>query len=111
VAFPHLIWGGPGSDQLEGSTGRDSFRPGPGNDVVDGRGGVDTLDLSDSRHPVDVDLPAGKVHGSGMDEVARVENVIGSRNADSIKGSASTNIVDAGNGADTVESLGGDDLG
>ena len=93
-----------GSDLLSGGAGDDKLAPGGRADEVLGDLGSDTLILEKSRNPVTVDLLAGTSRGQGepVDTLTAVENVIGSRFADTLIGSSTDNVLDGGKGDDAL---------
>lgn len=104
-----IISGGEGNDTLFGEAGNDTFIGGDGDDTLIGGtstvtdSGVDTADYSGTLYfGVNVDLSLGTASGStiGNDSLFGIENVIGSAQADILKG---------GSGVNTLSGLGGDD--
>jgi RTX calcium-binding nonapeptide repeat (4 copies) len=110
------LGGGPGSDRLVGSEGRDDgLFGGPGADRIEGRGGDDALegdgatvnddvlnggagsDLVDYRlraEPVTVDLAAGVGGAPGeQDQLISIENADGGSASDDLYGDAGPNIL------------------
>jgi RTX calcium-binding nonapeptide repeat (4 copies) len=110
------LGGGPGSDRLVGSEGRDDgLFGGPGADRIEGRGGDDALegddatvnddvldggagsDLIDYRlraEPVTVDLAAGVGGAAGeRDHLISIENAGGGSASDDLHGDAGPNIL------------------
>jgi RTX calcium-binding nonapeptide repeat (4 copies) len=113
------LGGGPGSDRLVGSEGRDDgLFGGPGADRIEGRGGDDALegdgatvdhdvldggagrDAVDYRlrpEPVTVDLAAGVGGGAGeRDQLISIENARGGGGSDDLYGDAGPNILGEG---------------
>ena len=97
--------GGPGNDRLVGGYGADVLVGGPGTDTVDYSNvlfsGV-TANLSDGTAE-----GAWRANGDTFDSI---ENLIGSRQADTLIGDAGNNVLEGGAGADTLEGGSGDDL-
>jgi Ca2+-binding RTX toxin-like protein len=104
-----IINGGEGNDTLFGEEGNDTFVGGEGDDTLIGGtstvadSGIDTADYSGTLYfGVNVDLSSGTASGStiGSDLLYGIENVIGSAQADTLKG---------GTGVNTLSGLGGND--
>lgn len=100
---------GAGRDQVDGGTGRDRLISGLGDDVVLGGRGTDTISFAGARRAVTINLSRRYSTGEGEDVVKQVENILGTRHADSITGSVITNLVVGGRGRDTMVGRGGDD--
>ncbi len=123
------IKGSAGNDNLIGGNGADTLYGAAGNDLLDPQGqadtvvgglGNDTITVKGSTTPVTVDLAMGTATGQlgTVDTVTQVENVVGSRFADTLIGTAGPNrleglggddIVTGAAGADTLLGLGGND--
>jgi Ca2+-binding RTX toxin-like protein len=111
------IWATDFSDKLKGSAGDDTFYTGDGYDEIVGRGGKDTVSyyydrpLSDRPHGIDADLLRGTIFDMKYytDFVQTVENVIGSRLDDDIRGTNYVNVLDGSHGDDLVKGRGGSD--
>jgi Ca2+-binding RTX toxin-like protein len=120
--------GGAGNDSIRGGKGADSIDAGAGNDLielndgtsfngadtVDGGIGIDTLDLLSARSGLDVDLSAGTITGGGWDSggtirVVNVETVFGGWHDDRLVGDGAANLLDARDGADSLDGGGGND--
>jgi Ca2+-binding RTX toxin-like protein/subtilisin-like proprotein convertase family protein len=111
-----------GNDTLEGGLGVDTVEGGKGNDtlIVDREtlqfavnfldGGDDSDTLSFVRHVrssgVTVDLSTGQY---GSTRFINVENIIGTRGPDDLKGDSKANTLDGRGFADTMTGRGGDD--
>jgi Ca2+-binding RTX toxin-like protein len=90
-------------------------------DRISGSAGEDLIDYSRSDHALTIDIAAGKItalFGGGLDEVlhygtvayvSNIEDVIGSRYSDTIKGTNGDNIIEGGAGADKIAGLDGRD--
>ena len=113
------ITGGAGKDFLSGGAGDDWLTPGSDRDEVDGGAGTDTVDYGASGAGVTIDLrvAAGKFLApeaaggdAARDNILNVENVIGSRFADRIRGDAGANLIEGGAGADVLSGEGGFDI-
>jgi Ca2+-binding RTX toxin-like protein len=116
---PDVICGLGGNDVIDGMGGNDILLGGPGNDRLIGGPGDDTLDGGDGRDTasyapaptgVTVNLLTGTASGHGNDSLVAVEDVIGSRFADSITGEGKGNRLRAGGGNDAVHGQGGNDI-
>jgi Ca2+-binding RTX toxin-like protein len=111
--FGDILYGGAGDDRMRGSKGGcpddDRFFPGPGDDVMHGGEG-DEVRYTESAHGVNVDLGSGRASGEGNDVIRGVPNVFGSRYADVLIGTRTTNSLDGGPGADTLRGRGGIDF-
>ncbi len=127
TAKADVLEGNGGQNTLNGLGGDDVLRGGIGSDVIVGDAGADTIDCDDEGRTsgVSVDLTTGAGCDPG-ESVNTVENVTGSRLSDMISVGAGDNRVsglpgddfihsagttsdtlDGGSGADTVEDLGG----
>ena len=106
--------GGDGNDHLWGNSGTDIYKGGAGNDTIyaskddtniDGGDGIDTLSyarLEDDPGPIVL-----------SDSTINIENVIGSQDDDMITGDANNNVIEGGEGGDTMTgggSMDGDTL-
>jgi Ca2+-binding RTX toxin-like protein len=84
-------------------------------DILDGRGGNDTASYSMSPQGVSVDLAlrqqstSNNGHASG-DTLISIENLIGSRHNDTLKGNNDHNRLEGGGGNDTLTGGGGKDI-
>ena len=111
-AFFDFIRAGAGDDAINAGTGNDVIVGGGGADKIDGGEGTDTVDFSTAaannslgfQDGVSVDLH----HGVGNwgeaqgDTYVSIENVIGTRYDDAIRGNAGNNVLSAGSGDDNV---------
>lgn len=106
-----LLDGGSGNDRLDGGGNTDTLVPGTGVDLVVGAGGSDTVSYAASNSAVSVDLRPtnGFATGQGRDTINGVENVTGSRFADTVRGSNLANLLRLGAGADRGYGYGGAD--
>jgi len=107
-------------DRLTGNAGVNRLEGGGGNDVLEGRAGADTLlggdgidtaSYSASSAPVRVDLSLGTGLGGDAegDTLSSIENLIGSRFADTLIGDNGDNVLAGGLGADVLAGQGGSD--
>jgi Ca2+-binding RTX toxin-like protein len=132
----NVIAGGGGSDILKGGAGNDTFLmgtgPGPDMVTIDGEGGVDTVDFSNGGStlvsgpnwnlgwsvPLFIKLAGGvnsDTCGSTVTTVdyclvKNVENVIGSKGANTIDGDTGDNRLEGGPANDTINGGGGNDV-
>jgi Ca2+-binding RTX toxin-like protein len=116
-------WGGAGTDTLfnfeaiAGSAYGDSLIGdgtnniligGAGDDLLDGGDGLDAASYSDAPAGVQVDLTIGRsTGGAGNDQLARIEQLIGSAFDDSLLGDANANTLIGNAGADTLNGAAG----
>ncbi|WP_305883677.1 calcium-binding protein [Alsobacter ponti] len=111
--FADTLAGSSGGSTLVGRGGDDSLLAGTGQGSIDGGADTDTLSYALVGAGIAVDLAAGKTtwvsNGAAKDDVAGVENVIGSRFGDRLAGDAAANVLTGGLGADTLAGGGGDD--
>ncbi len=98
--------GASGADRLRGRQGRDLLESRGDDDAVNGGRGVDTVTFTSA---VTVDLIAGTASGQSTDALHKVENVVGSSQADRLTGSGAANVLRGGGGDDVISGLGGDD--
>jgi Ca2+-binding RTX toxin-like protein len=111
--------GGPGADSVLGGPGIDNADGGPGDfDIVRGDSGTDALSggggdddivsyASATRGGIEVDLASNRAKGDGHDSLSGFEDVVGSPQADTLRGDGSANRLDGGVGNDTLDSGGG----
>lgn len=105
-----ILRGGLGNDTLDGWVGNDSLEGGPGNDTLLGAAGIDKALYSTATSAVTADLGAGSASGgAGTDFLNQVEQLVGSRFNDVLRGSPSNNLVQAGDGNDRLLGLEGVD--
>lgn len=123
------LYGGEDRDTLKGEAGDDTLVGGEGNDILDGGEGSDTADYGKEFNAnlggddgsatvgsgVEVDLAGGSaVDTYGDDDTLKdIENVVGTLEADDIKGDSGSNVIE-GNGApdntnDKLDGRGGED--
>src|SRR5262245_34841451 len=98
------------SAPLNGGTEGDALFGAGGGSSFDGGAGVDTVNYTASG-AIDADLGAGTVShpAAQVDQIAEVENVTGSPQADQITGDAGPNVLLGGDAADVLAGGGGDD--
>ena len=93
--------GNNGANQIFGGAGNDTISGGAGADVIDGGEGSDTVDYSSAVAGVTVNLATGA--NSDGDTLVSIENVKGSKFNDVISGDVQANILDGGDGFDTLD--------
>jgi Ca2+-binding RTX toxin-like protein len=111
------------NDTLTGSTKLwfESFNGGTGNDVINGGTITDTLALRNSNRAafntvavgVNVDLQAGTATGQGSDTLVNINQVRGSGEDDTLRGSNGTvitEVLEGMNGNDVIDGRGGLDM-
>jgi len=109
-----IIHGDYRSNKIEALDGDDSIGGGAGSDTLDGGDGNDWALYSRSSSGVTVDLRSATQVGGNWgdaagDQLISIENVLGSRRADSLTGDGSDNILEGGDGADTLDGQSGRD--
>ena len=111
------LFGGAGNDRLLGGLGNDMMiadGDATGNDYADGGAGIDTIDYMRSAVTsgvtVNLNLTTAQNTGAaGLDTILNVEQVIGSRFADTIIGNAGDNWLQGNQGGDTISGGAGND--
>ncbi len=122
--------GGAGADTLTGGSGDDTVLAGAGSDLIvgghgagndtyDGGDGVDTVRYLSARSGIIVDLAASSnqarsiaaqdAAGIGIDQLKRIENVIGGNFADQLNGNSASNTLTGAVGNDILRGLDGND--
>ncbi|MEX0309811.1 MAG: calcium-binding protein, partial [Tateyamaria sp.] len=115
--------GGAGNNDLSTGTGTDLILYSGGRDVVRGGADSDTIDFAGFGVGVDIDLAAGTARtgrrDSWNDGVAKtivrmpdsdIENAIGTKLDDRLRGNDEANLLTGGKGKDTLLGLGGHEL-
>lgn len=108
-----VLLGGAGRDTLAGGDGDDTLVGGMGADAIDGGTGIDRVDYSVSTAAIRVDLDQGTGNGGDAegDRIRGIEDVVGSRFADVIRGSNDgRNVIGGGAGDDNIYGLDGNDI-
>lgn len=112
------LQGSAGNDILSGRGGRDTLQGGIGNDLLlsdargdtlDGGSGNDTVAYYDSDNGIAATLTAVGGSATGGDQFFSIENLIGSRNNDSLTGNRFINTLAGGRGDDRIDGGAGDD--
>jgi Ca2+-binding RTX toxin-like protein len=96
------ISGKGGGDRLKGGSSKDLLIPGPGKDKVTGSSGRDKVSYSRADSDVSVNLANNRARGEGRDRLRKVENVVGSRFGDVLKGNGKGNRLIGGRGRDEL---------
>lgn len=105
----NVLEGGAGSDTLEGRGGADVLNGGTGG--ISGDPGLDTASYESSAAAVNIDLIRATQTGGDAqgDTLISIENLIGSRFGDQLRGDDNNNRFDGGLGNDTIDGRGGID--
>lgn len=104
------MFGDAGSDRISGGAGDDYIAGGAGNDALDGGTGLDTVSYLDASVGLTIDLNLGSATGSAeTDRISGFEDVMGSGQADIIRGTSSSNILFGARGDDRLEGRNGND--
>ena len=101
-----------GSASLTGNTLANVLYAGAGNNVLDGGSGTDTAAYTYATAAVTVSLAlagAQATGGSGSDTLAAIENLTGSKYADTLTGNPGANVLDGGSGIDVMSGGDGSD--
>jgi Ca2+-binding RTX toxin-like protein len=103
-AHDDVLTGDAGANALSGGAGNDTLAGGAGADTLTGGGGTDTANYSASTSAVTVNLATNVNTGGDAagDNLAMIENLIGSIYTDVLTGDAGDNTLAGGAGADTI---------
>lgn len=104
--------GGPASGAAAfGGTGQDLLLAGAGGGTLDGGGGTDTASFARAS-AVRADLSEGRAKQAGLpaDDLANVENLVGSPGSDMLIGDGADNRLEGGGGRDRLDGRKGDDV-
>ena len=103
--------GSDGLDELFGEAGNDVLTGGRGADQLDGGTGFDFADYEESSVGVTVNLATGRgsFGDAGGDTLVSIENLTGSRHADTLLGSGAANILRGGAEGDDLRGFAGND--
>ena len=96
-----ILNGDAGNDLLLADAGNDTLNGGAGDDAFDGGEGQDTASF-DGGPAVAASLLSGQATGWGTDTLVRIENLVGSANADTLAGDGNSNRIEGGGGDDTI---------
>jgi Ca2+-binding RTX toxin-like protein len=99
-----------GNDTLKGEDGNDTLLGGGGNDALDGGLGTDKASYSASASAVNASLATNSSTGQGSDTFLGLENLLGSKFADTLTGSATNNTLTGGASNDTLKGEDGNDI-
>ncbi|MGO4125227.1 M10 family metallopeptidase C-terminal domain-containing protein [Inquilinus sp. YAF38] len=93
-----------GNDRIDGGVGNDTILDYNGSDRIDGGEGSDTVSYDDSWAGITVDLSTGLVSGGDAqgDILVSIENISGSKAADTLIGNTSANTLQGGDGNDLL---------
>jgi Ca2+-binding RTX toxin-like protein len=112
-AYNDTLIGDAANNILIGRAGNDTLEGGDGADVLQGDSGSDTASYRGSTNAVNVNLDAGTANGGDAtgDTLVSIENLTGSRYADTLVGDAGDNRLDGGAGDDVLTGgIGADEL-
>jgi Ca2+-binding RTX toxin-like protein len=101
-----------GIENLTGSGFADVLEGDAGNNVLDGGTGIDTVSYANATAAVTINLASVNPQatgGAGTDTLLRLENVVGSKFADTLNGTTGDNVMTGGAGNDVIKTLGGND--
>ncbi|HEY4136577.1 MAG TPA: peroxidase family protein [Alphaproteobacteria bacterium] len=108
-----IIFGDAGNDEAAGGTGNDIFVAtiNDNNDEYNGGADIDTYNLARTSANATINLTTGTASSTqtGNDTLVSVENVVGSRGANTITGSTADNRLEGGFGNDVINGAGGND--
>ena len=110
--YNDTLTGNAGANPLSGGVGNDILVGGLGNDLLDGGADVDTANYSAATAGVRVNLgltTAQNTGAAGIDTLANIENLVGSKYADTLTGDGGTNVIAGGLGRDVMSGGGGND--
>ena len=91
------------SNALYGNDGHNSLSGGLGADTINGGAGTDTVSYAQSATAVTVNLRSHTGSGEGSDQLIDIESVIGSAQADTLRGDDGANTFTGGDGADRFQ--------
>jgi Ca2+-binding RTX toxin-like protein len=102
-----ILFGETGVDALLGGAGNDELQGNRGNDSLNGGTGYDLAAFLNEAGPVKANLSTGKASGTGLgtDTLVAVEDLWGTRKADTLTGNGASNFLFGDNGNDRL--LGG----
>ena len=98
------------ANHLAGGGGADVLSGGPDDDTMKGNGGSDTVHHGAAEGPVTVDLGLGTAEGEGTDSLGGIENAVGTRRGDILRGSPAANRLVGRGGPDLLMGRGGHDV-
>ncbi len=99
-----IIDGNGGDDAIYGYGGNDTLEGGAGNDLIDGGDGTDTITYANAAAGATINLYASTASDGdgGTDTLIAIENITGSGYNDTLIGNSGNNVLNGGNGTDTV---------
>lgn len=106
------IYGLRGNDTLYGMGGNDIIEGGGGRDIIDGGDGIDTASYETSTNRVVINMATNSLnsgHATG-DVLISIENITGTRFADTITGNRRDNVIIGEGGFDVLSGFHGDDV-
>ncbi|MFH5773106.1 calcium-binding protein [Paracoccus sp. NGMCC 1.201697] len=102
-----------GNDYVDAGAGNDTLLGGAGNDTLNGGGGIDTGNYASAAGAIKINLGLNSAQaiggGQGSDTLISIENLSGSRFADSLIGNAAANQLIGNAGNDTLNGQAGND--
>ncbi len=106
------LYGGAGNDVLNGGAGNDTLVAGLGHDALHGDDGFDSLGFeADVTAGVTVNTDLNTYSGTGFDGIfTNIEQIIGTKFADTMIGGDGNDIFIGGDGNDTITGGAGNDL-
>lgn len=107
------LFGENGDDYLDGGDGDDELVGGAGADVFEGGAGTDRVSYAAASTGLVVDLQYAGSQNSGEaqgDSYYRIETLVGSAYADSLRGDSDANILQGGGGNDSLYGRDGNDI-
>ncbi|MBO9502946.1 calcium-binding protein, partial [Brevundimonas sp. A19_0] len=105
-----ILFGEEGDDVITGGAGNDLIQGGRGTNVIDGGAGRDTLTYTGVLRGVSLDLREGWARGASLDEITGIEDVLGSKWDDTLRGDDHDNLLFGAGGDDTLEGRDGRDV-
>ena len=111
-AFADTLTAASAGSVLRGLDGADILVSGAGNDTLDGGAGADTASYAGAKAGVTVNLALSgqqNTGGAGKDTLVAIENLIGSKFADTLTAGPGGSHIDGGAGNDILVSGAGDD--
>ena len=101
------------NNRLSGGLGDDTLTGAGGGDTLDGGAGVDTVSYANlgvgAGVSVSLKTPTSNTGEAAGDRYVGIENLIGSKNNDTLEGDAAANAIDGGGGDDLFYGSGGGD--
>ncbi len=113
------VEGSPFADTLLGTAGADTLKGMGGDDSIEGRGGADALDggansdtasFEHATASVTADLKAATAQSGGTAQLTAFEKLVGSPQADTLRGTDGADDIRGGGGADDIDPRGGADV-